>query len=120
VPPTRLSFVSSPLPPAAFLILVSLADAPSHGYKLRKDLFERSGGALALDPGSLYRLMFKLGEDGLIEPSGTTVEAGADDGRRRVYRLTRTGRSVLDAETARLASLVEQARAVGASRKRHA
>jgi DNA-binding PadR family transcriptional regulator len=111
MPPTRQSFATAPLPPSAFLILISLADSPSHGYQLRKDLIARSSGAIDLDPGSLYRLLFKLGEDGLIAPSEGDADAG-DDGRRRVYHVTRAGRGVLKAETRRLSSLVDQARAV--------
>jgi DNA-binding PadR family transcriptional regulator len=120
MPPSRLSFATSPLPPAAFLILVSLADSANHGYQLRKDLLDRSGGSIDLDPGSLYRLIFKLGEDGLIESAGAAEDERGDEGRRRVYQLTRTGRAVLAAETVRLAGLVDQARTVGAGRKHHA
>jgi len=118
VPATRSSYASSPLPPAAFLILVSLAEQSSHGYQLRKDLIARSAGAIDLDPGSLYRLIFKLGEDGLIEPAGTASSSETDEGRRRVYQLTRTGRSVLKTETARLSALVAQANAASQRRKR--
>lgn len=119
MPPTRSSYATAPLPPPAFLLLASLAERPCHGYGLRRDLIARSDGAVDLDPGSLYRLIFRLGEDGLIEAAGP-VESGADDGRRRVYHLTRAGRAVLKAETARMTALVEQAHAVGARRKRHA
>lgn len=111
MPPTRQSFVNAPLPPAAFLILISLAESPSHGYQLRKELLARSAGSIDLDPGSLYRLIFKLGEDGLIAPEENGA-AETDEGRRRVYQLTRVGRAVLKAETVRLSSLVNQARAV--------
>ncbi|MCC7186303.1 MAG: helix-turn-helix transcriptional regulator [Acidobacteria bacterium] len=117
MPPTRQSFATGPLPPAAFLMLVSLADRPSHGYQLRKDLIERSGGAIELDAGSLYRLIFKLGEDGLVEATSSPAD---DAGPRRVYQLTAVGRGVLKSETARLTALVEQANAVTTRRRRHA
>jgi DNA-binding PadR family transcriptional regulator len=106
MPPTKLSFVDGPLPSTAFLILVSLADADAHGYQLRKNLLERSNGALDLDPGSLYRLIFRLHEDGLIE------DTGGEDSRRRSYRITAQGRRVLKSETERMASLVAQARSI--------
>jgi DNA-binding PadR family transcriptional regulator len=115
MPATRQPYTSAPLPPAAFLILVSLAAEPSHGYQLKKDLLERSDGSIDLDPGSLYRLIFKLGEDGLIEAAAPHEP---DAGQRRVYQLTRVGRGVLKAETARLAGMVEQARAISAPRNR--
>lgn len=114
MPPTKLSFADGPLPSTAFLILVSLADADAHGYQLRKELLERSNGAIDLDPGSLYRLIFRLHEDRLIEDSG------GDDTRRRSYRLTTLGRRVLKAETDRMAGLVAQARSVRLARARKA
>jgi DNA-binding PadR family transcriptional regulator len=114
MPPTRTSFADGPLPSAAFLILVSLADADGHGYQLRKELLERSNGSLDLDPGSLYRLIFRLHEDGLIEDSGD------DDSRRRSYRLTTLGKRVLKAETERMANLVAQAQSVRNVRTRKA
>ena len=106
MPPTKLSFLDGPLPSTAFLILVSLADADAHGYQLRKDLLTRSNGSLDLDPGSLYRLIFRLHEDGLIE------DMSGDDSRRRSYRITAQGRRVLKSETERMASLVAQARSI--------
>jgi len=113
VPPTRLSFAEGPLPSTAFLILVSLADAEAHGYQLRKELMTRSNGSIDLDPGSLYRLIFRLHEDGLIEDSG-------DDGRRRSYRITALGKRVLRSETERMASLLSQAQSVRGARARKA
>jgi DNA-binding PadR family transcriptional regulator len=112
MPPTRTSFADGPLPSTAFLILVSLADADAHGYQLRKELLERSNGAIDLDPGSLYRLIFRLHEDGLIEDSG------GEDSRRRSYHLTALGKRVLKAETRRMAGLVAQAQSVRLARTR--
>jgi DNA-binding PadR family transcriptional regulator len=114
MPPTRLSFADSPLPAPAFLILVSLADGAAHGYQIRKDLIDRSSGSINLDPGSLYRLIFRLHHDGLID------DVGGDEARRRSYRLTSQGKRVLKAETERMAGLVAQARSVGAARTRKA
>jgi DNA-binding PadR family transcriptional regulator len=42
----------------------------------------------------------------LIEESGERPAREFDDARRRYYRLTRLGRRVLDAESARLQELV--------------
>ena len=114
MPPTTLSFADGPLNSTAFLILVSLTDADAHGYQLRKELLERSNGAIDLDPGSLYRLIFRLHEDGLIE------DRSGDDTRRRSYRLTTLGKRVLKAETERMAGLVAQARSVRVARVRKA
>jgi DNA-binding PadR family transcriptional regulator len=57
--------------------------------------------------GTLYTAIARLVDLELIE------ETDKDDGRRRHYRLTRLGRSVLEAEAARLEALVRFARRDG-------
>lgn len=110
MPPTPQPLSRLPLPPSVFLILLSLAEGEAHGYQIRKDVIARSDGAVRLDPGSLYRLIGRLLDDGLItevaRPGGTD-----EDARRRYYRLTPEGRRVLLRETDRLADLVAQVRA---------
>lgn len=103
-----LDFV--PLKSAWLHILLALADGASHGYAIRSDVEERSGGAVRLWPATLYGSLRELSEAGLIE----ALEGEADpdeDGRRRSYGLTTLGRDVLRAETDRLQSLVDAARA---------
>jgi DNA-binding PadR family transcriptional regulator len=70
----------------ATLILSSLAGGPKHGYALTKDVEQLAGVRLA--PGTLYEALQRLESQGLIE-------ALASDDRRRPYRLTATGASVL-------------------------
>jgi DNA-binding PadR family transcriptional regulator len=114
MPPTRVSFAEGPLPSTAFLILVCLADGDAHGYQLRKELLDRSEGSIDLDPGSLYRLIFRLHEDRLIE------DRSGETDRRRSYRITAQGRRVLKSEAERMAGLVAQARSVRVARTRKA
>ena len=70
----------------ATLILSSLADGPKHGYVLTKDIESFSGVRLA--PGTLYEALSRLEGQGLIE-------AVKSDDRRRPYRLTAAGATVL-------------------------
>lgn len=72
----------------ATLILSSLADGPKHGYALTKDVEEFAG--VRLSPGTLYEALSRLESQGLIE-------ALASDDRRRPYRLTALGATVLQA-----------------------
>ena len=98
-----------PLTPAAFHVLLALADGPKHGYLILKEVEERTDGAVRLSTGTLYGLIKRFLDDELI------VElAPEDDGqeRRRPYRLTPFGRDVAAAEAARLQKLVSAARAV--------
>ena len=95
-----------PLTPAAFHVLLALADGPKHGYLILKDVEERTSGDVRLSTGTLYGLIKRFLDDELI------VELTADTDRRRPYKLTVLGRDVAAAEAARLQRLVSAARAV--------
>jgi DNA-binding PadR family transcriptional regulator len=102
-----------PLPVATFHILVALADQDRHGYAIMQDVAARTDGALKLSPGTLYGSIRRMLEDGLIVELSARQRPDEDDERRRYYRITPLGRVVAQAETARLATLLRQARAVG-------
>jgi DNA-binding PadR family transcriptional regulator len=68
------------------LVLVSLAAAPRHGHAILLDVQDFAG--VRLGPGTLYGAISRLESEGLIEPM-------AVEGRRRPYRMTDHGRSVL-------------------------
>jgi DNA-binding PadR family transcriptional regulator len=91
------------LKPADFHVLLSLADGPLHGYGIMKEVERESGGEVRLEIGSLYRLLGRLLDDGLLEE-------GDGDERRRYYRISRLGRRLLRAEAERLAVLVDLVR----------
>ena len=95
-----------PLAPATLHILLSLAGEPMHGYGIMQEVLDRTGGKVRLWPATLYGSLKRLIEAGLIEESGDRPSRELDDARRRYYRLTRLGRRVLDAESARLQELV--------------
>ena len=99
-----------PVKPTVFLMLMVLAEGEAHGYGIKKEAERRSEGRSRLEPGTLYRLIHKLWEDGLIEESARRPTAGEDE-RRRYYRLTELGRRVVQAEAHRLAELVDWAKA---------
>jgi DNA-binding PadR family transcriptional regulator len=102
-----------PLPEASFHILVALADEDRHGYAIMQDAAARTGGALKLNPGTLYRSIQRMLEQGLIVELSTRPAARFDDERRRYYRLTPFGRKVATAEAGRLARMLKLARASG-------
>jgi DNA-binding PadR family transcriptional regulator len=70
----------------ALLILVSLSDGPKHGYAIMTDV--EAGTGRPLGPGTLYAALARLEERGLIE-------ALPPVDRRRPYRLTGLGETVL-------------------------
>ncbi len=102
-----------PLPNAAFHILLAVADEDRHGYGIIQDVAARTSGALKLSPGTLYRSIQRMLEQGLlVEPRQRPVPE-LDDERRRYYRITPFGRAVAEAESSRMSQLVRMARARG-------
>ena len=102
-----------PLPVAMFHILVAVADQDRHGYAIMQDVAARTDGALKLSPGTLYGSIRRMLEEGLIVELSDRQRPDDDDERRRYYRITAFGRSVAQAEAARLTTLLRQAKAVG-------
>jgi len=102
-----------PLPLATFHILVALAEGDSHGYAIIQDVEARTGGALRLSAGTLYRSIQRMLEDGVIVEVRERPAPELDDERRRYYRITAFGTAVARAEAGRLAELVRLARAAG-------
>jgi DNA-binding PadR family transcriptional regulator len=99
----------APLTWLSYLVLLSLADGPAHGYGIIKEVERRTEGRTRIEAGTLYAAIKRLGDQGLLCPVG---EASGSR-RRRDYELTATGRAVLQAESERLAGLVDVARAKG-------
>jgi DNA-binding PadR family transcriptional regulator len=102
---------SIPLTAAMFQILLALADGDRHGYAIMQEVAARTGGRVRLGPGTLYRSIKRMLEEGLIEESGGRPAPEEDDERRIYYRLTKLGHRVASAEAETLAKLVRVARA---------
>ncbi len=99
------------LSPTVFHILLSLAEGERHGYALKREIAQRTGGKLKLGPGVLYGSINKMLELGLIEESDDRPDPHLDDERRRYYRITAYGRKIAQAEAARMHELVQLAAA---------
>ncbi|HYC30666.1 MAG TPA: helix-turn-helix transcriptional regulator [Gemmatimonadales bacterium] len=102
-----------PLPAASFHILLALAEGDRHGYAIIQDVLARTGGEVRLSPGTLYRGIQRLLEQGLLVEARRRPAPARDDPRRRYYRLTPLGLAVARAEAQRLDGLVRLARAQG-------
>ena len=96
----------TPLAPAVFHILLSLAEGERHGYAVKREIAKRTGGKITLGPGVLYGSIAKMIDQGLIEESDERPDPHLDDDRRRYYKLTPFGRKVAQAEASRLRDLV--------------
>jgi DNA-binding PadR family transcriptional regulator len=71
-----------------FLILRVLYEKPMHGYQLLEEIEERSCGCHKLETGSIYTLLRRMEERGLLESRWEKVEGSPD---RRVYTVTKDG-----------------------------
>jgi DNA-binding PadR family transcriptional regulator len=90
--------------------MVSLADRPRHGYGIIQDVQTATDGAVVLRTGTLYNILKRLLEEGMIAESDRRAAAADDDERRRYYQLTPAGRDVVRDESRRLERLVMLAR----------
>jgi DNA-binding PadR family transcriptional regulator len=98
-----------PLTLPIFHTLLSLSEGERHGYALKREIVQRTGGKLKLGSGALYGSINKMLEQGLIEESDERPDPHLDDERRRYYRITPLGRRVAQAEAIRLRELVRVA-----------
>ncbi len=92
-----------------FHMLLALSDGERHGYALKREILQRTQGALNLGSGALYGSINKMLEAGFIEESEERPDPHLDDERRRYYRITPMGQRVVRSEVARLRSLVQLA-----------
>ena len=95
--------------PAVFHILVALSVRDLHGLGIAEAVEEATGGDVRLGPGTLYRSLKEMVAGGLVEDA--PAPPGEDDPRRRFYGITPRGRQVARHEAARLARIVDVARA---------
>ena len=80
----------------ALHILISLADGPKHGYAITLEIESLTGSRPG--PGTLYGAIARLEERGWIE-------ALPSEDRRRPYKLTAAGRTVLKARVSALRAM---------------
>ena len=99
------------LTPAAFQILMAIADEARHGLGIVEEVKDRTGGDVTLGPGSLYGTIKRLRETGLIQEAKAVPDPSDDDPRRRYYAITPSGREALAREARRLEVMVQAARA---------
>ena len=99
-----------PLTPALFHVLLALADGDKHGYAILKDVSFRTGGDVRLSTGTLYGIIKRLLNEGMIQESKQRPAAERDDERRIYYRLTLLGQRVAAAEAERHEKIVALAR----------
>ena len=79
------------------LILRTVSLRPSHGLEIARRIEQMTNGTFDVKPGSLFPALHRLEEQGWLSSAW-----GESELRRRAkyYRLTKTGRRQVEAETA--------------------
>ena len=86
------------------LILKLVAVAPVHGYGIAQRLEQVSRNVIQVPQGSLYPALHRLEHRGYLAADWKETETGRS---AKFYRLTRKGRSKLEAQTASWQQLTE-------------
>lgn len=71
--------------------LAALLHQGGHGYDVRREIRDLTGGELEVDAGGLYRVLRRLEEDGFVTSRWAEGDAGP---QRRDYKLTSEGREL--------------------------
>src|SRR5205814_8753641 len=89
---------------AELMILSLVEDRARHGYEISKLIETRSGGTLRFNVASLYPLLYRLEDRGWIQGRWTEKPGQR---RRRYYRLTPAGSTVLASQRSAWRDFVE-------------
>jgi len=74
------------------IVLAALSAGPAHGYAVIEEIRRRSGEAFDLPEGTVYPVLHRLENAGLLASRWLTAESGR---QRRVYALTKGGNRAL-------------------------
>ncbi|WP_239123130.1 PadR family transcriptional regulator [Rhizocola hellebori] len=92
-----------------YLILASMLTEPLHGYGIIQQVRALSDGVISLSPGTLYKALDRMLDDGWIQISSEEIVSGR---LRRNYRLTATGKAVFAAEAQRRSTMEKAVRRI--------
>jgi DNA-binding PadR family transcriptional regulator len=76
----------------SMLLFLIQEHGESYGYRLIRDIQERSQGFFRFKEGTVYPALRKLENEGLIQGAWKRLDSGQE---RRYYRITARGREVL-------------------------
>lgn len=80
------------------IVLGLICKKPNYGYELLSLLDQQSNGLLAMKEGTLYPILYRLEDEGLIKSQWKTNDEGAAKSRsapKKVYSATEKGLSTL-------------------------
>lgn len=93
-----------PMTEAMYYVLLALI-TPNYGYKLISIINELSNDRINMGAGTIYGILTRLLKENLINIL-------SDDGRRKTYELTESGRIILFGEYQRIKTLVNDGKII--------
>ena len=75
------------------LVLQLLSESPNYGYQLLTQLADTPSGMLKVKEGTLYPILYRLEEDGMLESGWQTGEGRASP--KKMYTITEKGKKEL-------------------------
>ncbi len=73
------------------LVLEAICARPTYGYEIMVSLREQSAGMLALKEGTLYPILYRLEDDGMIASSWSAGEGRTAP--KKIYTATEQGKA---------------------------
>ncbi len=101
-----------PLSQPVFYVLLALMRREMHAYAILSVIWDSSLHEVTMPAGTLYPLLKRLIEAGLVESTGFKTTLKSDTPRRH-YALTELGRILLKGELRRLRHAVKSGEAAG-------
>jgi DNA-binding PadR family transcriptional regulator len=92
-----------------YLILAAMLAEPLHGYGIILQVRALSDGVISLSPGTLYKALDRMLDDGWIKISSEEVVNGR---LRRNYELSTAGRTVFATEARRRGNIEKAVRQI--------
>src|SRR5579884_4207372 len=99
-----------PLSPIALQVLISLAEGDKHGYAIIKDIRRRTSDQLKPGASTLYSVLRRLLDEGLVAEARSRPEFALDDERRRYFSLSSRGRHAALEELQRMETVLDRGR----------
>ncbi len=96
----------SPLTEASFYVLLAF-HKPNHGYGVIKDVLLMTNDRLKLAPGTLYGVITSFLKHNIIE-----LDSIEGSKKKKTYKITESGKELLEFETNRIKELLNNAREV--------
>lgn len=94
-----MPYSGGPMTEAMYYVLLALM-SPNHGYQLMNSISQVSNGRINMGPGTLYGVLTRLQKDEFIVII-------SDDGRRKIYAITESGKAALKEEYTRIIAMVQ-------------